>query len=251
MKHDAINIGMRKMLYSSHFAMKIYGILKRQRNGRYYNLNHLPLFDPRETRGPILKDEALFLYSLVKMIRPKVIVEFGFSRGHSSLNFLSAMDKDSVLYSYDIAESAKEIAIKVFGTFRNFNFLHKSQLDFIPSDIQNKKIDLLYMDAVYETEINMQTFDKLKHSLSDDAIIALHDTGTWHRNSMERSHLEYANKKPLNWLNENEYQQQKGQREFCNAFMSRNPEYNIIHFHCHRTIRSGITLIQNRTLLKT
>lgn len=231
--------------------MKIYSVLKGEANRRYYNLNHLPLFDSHKARGPIFKDEALFLFALVKMIRPKLIVEFGFSRGHSSLNFLSAMDKDSVLYSYDIAESAKEIAFKVFKPFRNFNFVYKSQLEFRPTDIGNKKIDLIYMDAVYETEMNLQTFDAFKSSLNDDAIIALHDTGTWHRSCMEDSHLAYANKKPHDWLNENEYQQQKGQREFCNAFMSRNPDYNIIHFHCQHAIRSGITLLQKRSPLKT
>jgi len=231
--------------------MNTYGILKGQRNGKYYNLNHLNLFEPQKTRGPILRDEALFLYSLVKMIRPQVIVEFGFSRGHSSLNFLSAMDRDSVLYSYDISEDAKKIATKVFNKFRNFTFLYKSQLDFQPSDIGNKKIDLLYMDAVYETEMNIQTFDKFKASLNDAAIIALHDTGTWQRKCMDQSHLTYASKKPQNWLNENEFQQQKGQREFCNALMSKNPDYSVIHFHCPSAIRPGITLIQKRNLLKT
>jgi predicted O-methyltransferase YrrM len=231
--------------------MGVYGRLKSQLYTRYYDLSHLSLFQSQETRGPILKDEALFLYALVKMIRPKVIVEFGFSRGHSSLNFLSAMDRDSVLYSYDISESAKEIAVNVFKKFRNFNFLFKSQLDFLPSDIGNKKIDLIYMDAVYETEVNMQTFDKFKSSLSDHGIIALHDTGTWHRKCMDESHLAYASKKPQNWLNENEFQQQKGQREFCNAFMIRNPEFGIIHFHSHHVIRCGITLLQKRTPLQT
>ena len=66
-----------------------------------YDLNHLK----QETQlvyGPIQDDEALLLFGLVKALRPKTVIEFGYSGGVSALNFLKALDEDDKLYSYDI-----------------------------------------------------------------------------------------------------------------------------------------------------
>lgn len=241
----------RKVLYTNNIAQKVYGLLTKRSIGRFDNLSHLSLFEPQSLKGSLMRDEALFLYSLVKMIRPKVILEFGFSRGHSSLNFLYALEKSSHLFSFDISEGANDIAQSVFSDFPNFHFKHKSQLDFTPQDIDHKKIDLVYFDAVYDREMNLATFDKIKHSLSEDAIIALHDTNTWSKQLMDETHIAYAKRKPQNWLNESEFQSQKGQREFFNAFINQFPEYSAINFHNSTTILAGITLLQKKKFLKT
>jgi predicted O-methyltransferase YrrM len=241
----------RKILYTNNIAKGIYGLVKNRSIGTYDNLNHLSLFEPQSLKGSLMRDEAIFLYSLVKMIRPKVIVEFGFSRGHSSLNFLYALDKTAHLYSFDISETAKDIAENVLNGFPNFHFRFKSQLDFVPQDIDNKKIDLVYFDAVYDRDKNMTTFERLGPSLNENAIIALHDTNTWRRQLMDRTHIEYANKKPQNWLNEDEFQSQKGQREFYNEFVKQYPDYSAITFHNSSTILAGISLLQKKSFLKT
>jgi len=241
----------RKVLYTSNIAKQIYGLLKNETVGKYYNLNHLSLFEVQKLRGSLMKDEALFLYSLVKMIRPQVVLEFGFSRGHSSLNFLYALDKTSQLFSFDISEGAKDIAENVFNNFPNFHFHHKSQLDFTPLDVDNRKIDLVYFDAVYNREINLKTFERIKSSLSEDAIIALHDTNVWKKQLMDETHIAFAKKKPNDWLNENEFQSQKGQREFYNEFVKQFPDYSAITFHSSTTVVAGISLLQKKRFLKT
>ena len=57
--------------------------------------------------GPVQSDEALLLFSIVKVINPLVIVEFGFSEGHSSLNFLKALSQDGFLYSFDCSKKVR------------------------------------------------------------------------------------------------------------------------------------------------
>ena len=47
------------------------------------------------------REDALLMYALVQMLWPKTIVEFGFYRGHSAVNFLKAMPVDCRLFSFD------------------------------------------------------------------------------------------------------------------------------------------------------
>ena len=48
---------------------------------------HLTFYDELSW-GPVQRDEALVLYSLVRAIRPQTVVEIGFLRGDSAFNFL-------------------------------------------------------------------------------------------------------------------------------------------------------------------
>ena len=77
-----------------------------------YDIRHLKDYQ-EDWSGPIQSDEALFLYSLVRVVRPKTIVEFGFYKGHSAVNFLKAMPYDGILYSFDCAPGAAEDAKKI------------------------------------------------------------------------------------------------------------------------------------------
>ena len=86
----------------------------------------------------------MFLFSLVRVLRPKVVVEFGFHWGHSSFNFLAALDEDAHLYSFDIAESSNRIAKNYFSHRKNFTFHFKSQTDVAPGDFQHLPIDLIF-----------------------------------------------------------------------------------------------------------
>jgi predicted O-methyltransferase YrrM len=85
------------------------------------SLSHLNTYREKGLCGPLQREEALFLYSLTRLLRPKVIVEFGFHYGHSSFNFLQAMGEDDHLYSFDIAESAKKIAATNFAHPHSFS----------------------------------------------------------------------------------------------------------------------------------
>jgi hypothetical protein len=216
-----------------------------------YRTDHLWLFREELTMGPVQRDEALLLFALTKIQRPQVIVEFGFHYGHSAFNFLQAMPSTSKLYSYDIDETARQIALSRFRRFPNFQFLHKSQADFCVADIGNQLIDLCFLDASHNLEINKVTFRKLEASLAPGAVIVVHDTGTWVKDFFRPIQAELASECRDRWLNENEFQPCKEEREFVNWVLANCPGFSEIHLHSKRTLRNGFTLIQRTQPLPT
>ena len=66
--------------------------------------------------------DGLFMYSIVKMCVPKTIVEFGFCRGYSAINFLHAMPDDAKLFSFDPSPESLDYAKLVDDErFKYFN----------------------------------------------------------------------------------------------------------------------------------
>jgi predicted O-methyltransferase YrrM len=218
---------------------------------RRYHLEHLAFYREEDVAGPLQRDEALFLFALTKVLRPAVIVEFGFHCGHSAFNFLEAVAPASHFYSYDIDDRAEDIARGRFQRFQNFHFLRKSQADFCPADIGNRQIDLCFLDASHLLELNQVTFRKLEGSLSERAIIVVHDTGTWVKEYFNPIHAKLAADVPGNWISEVEFQPCKGEREFVNWVLANCPGFSEIHLHSKRTLRNGMTLIQKNGPLPT
>jgi len=99
--------------------------------GGNLHINYLKTYREEDAIGPLQRDEALFLNGLIRVLRPQLLVEFGFSTGHSAYNFLQAMDGQGELYSYDIAGLSASVAQEGFAGFPNFHFLAKSQADFV------------------------------------------------------------------------------------------------------------------------
>lgn len=219
--------------------------------GTRYRTDHLSFFREEEIMGPLQRDEALFLFALTRVQRPAVIVEFGFCRGHSAFNFLQAIPPTSKLYSYDIDETAESIALSRFRQVPNFRFLRKSQTDFCTADIENRLIDLCFIDASHLLELNQATFKKVEASLAPEAIVAVHDTGTWVKDFFRPSHQQLASAKPSDWVSESEFQPCRGEREFVNWVLTNCPGFSEIHLHSKRTLRNGFTLIQRTQRLPT
>lgn len=211
---------------------------------------HLVTYREENVSGPLQRDEALFLLGLVKVIRPQTVVEFGFHYGHSSFNFLQALDPDSRLYSYDIADTAAEIAKRCFCGRRNFHFFHKSQDAFLPSDVEGRKIDLVLIDAAHIIDINKRTFTAILPALAPNAIICVHDTGTWSKSRMGPIQQEAAKCRPDDWISQDEFQHVRDEREFVNWIVKDHP-FHAVHFHSLRCIRNGITILQRNTPLVT
>jgi predicted O-methyltransferase YrrM len=202
-------------------------------------------FNNEYTIGPLQKDEAILLYGMIKVLRPKVCVEFGFCLGHSAFSTLNAIDEDASLFSYDISDSAEEIATKHFyGKFSNFRFFKKSQEDFEASDIGNKKIDFVFFDASHDLQMNINTFNKIKPFLSDNAFIAIHDTGLWNKKYLKPKHhvvLNYAPHKEI----EGSISHQNEEREFSNWVLDNVKGFSALHFHTLNTLRHGLTILSN------
>ena len=201
------------------------------------------------------RDEALFLFGLTRILRPQTIVEFGFSKGHSALNFLVAADPECRVFSYDIDGESEEIARRCLGHMKNFRFIRKSQADFLSTDIENRKIDLCFVDASHNLELNLKTFELIRPHLAEAAIVAVHDTGVWHRRFFKDYHHAWIDsdkgKETGRWIDAERYQQAMSERLFVNALLRNHPDFSQIHLHSAHTLRNGITLLQKGALLIT
>jgi hypothetical protein len=205
--------------------------------------------------GPVHRDEALILFALTRVLCPQTIVEFGFALGQSALSFLLAADSDCRVFSYDYSKSAAETATKCFGHFKNLRLIAKSQTDFSSEDIENRKIDLCFLDASHDLAHNLKTFELIQPSLSETAIVAVHDTGTWQRKFFTSRHHAFPTsdfgRKFGRWLDAEQFQPSAEDRLFVNHLLSHNPNFSQIHLHSANTLRNGITLLQKSVPLAT
>ena len=222
-----------------------------------YDLSHLNQTTLMQ-KGPIQDDEALMLFSiyegyflfhnisnncsilgLVKLIRPKTVVEFGFYKGDSSLNFLKALDSDAKLYSYDIklhnpsAESLKDL---------RFKFFEKSQTDFDPKDVDNRIIDIAFLDAGHRLSLETGLFPKLIEQVAKNGIIVIHDTGL----HVSLSSRQMENDCVCDFENLCGYPHCYEERQFVNWILENYPEWEIINFHSFEVHRHGLTFLQRK-----
>jgi hypothetical protein len=205
--------------------------------------------------GPVHRDEALILFALTRVLCPQTIVEFGFALGQSALSFLLAAGPDCRVFSYDHSKSAAEAARKYFGHFKNFRLIGKSQADFSPEDIENRKIDLCFLDAAHDLAGNLKSFELIQPCLSETAIVAVHDTGTWQRRFFTDRHHAFLTSdfgmKHGRWLDAEQFQPSADDRLFVNRLLSNHPNFSQIHLHSANTLRNGITLLQKASPLVT
>lgn len=238
---------VRRLFYRSALFRSVVGFFSVV-TGRtsVIGMSHLLSYRENDAIGPLQRDEALALFGIIRTLRPKVVVEFGFFHGHSAFNFLRAMDDGARLFSYDIdADSIKRAATE-FKFDKRFTFIAKSQTEFDPTDIENRKIDFVFFDAAHELELNTETFGKIAGHLSPEAMIAVHDTGLWHRKDFAAIHKEFAGKMPGVWESEVLYAHQPGERDFIDWIVSSHPEFTALHFHTTETLRHGFTLLQRK-----
>jgi len=212
-------------------------------------MSHLLSYRENDAIGPLQRDEAIALFGIIRTLRPRVVVEFGFFHGHSAFNFLQALSADARLYSYDIDADSIKRAKTEFGFDRRFSFIGKSQTDFHPEDIDSQEIDFVFFDAAHELDLNIETFNGVVHHLAAEAMIAIHDTGLWHRKHFAPIHETFTREHPGVWQDGDLYAHQPGERAFIDWILAEYPEFAAIHFHSTRTLRHGFTLLQRKRRL--
>lgn len=189
-------------------------------------------------QGSVQKDEGIFLYSLVKVIRPKTIVEFGFGHGYSAKCFLAALNGKENLYSFDPNPKSGKKLIKIKSS--NFHFVHKNGENFLPTDIDNRKIDLLFIDAGHNFFSNINILKAVILSLSKNAIIAIHDTGLFNEDYKK---IPWRTKAGF-FVSKKGYAHQPHERAFVNWIKTKYPNFQVIHLHTMNVGRMGLTLLQ-------
>ncbi len=219
---------------------------------RKMQIGHFVSMQEEDAFGPMQREEALLLFAVVRVTRPRTLIEFGFSGGRSAFNFLQAMPPESRLYSYDTNDGSARIAKEYFTRDPRFRFLHKSQTEFNAGDIQSAPVDFVLFDGAHNLELNMQAFERIRPALSPGAIVAVHDTGLW-----ARAHITATQQKVIelwggSWIEPDLFQANtpKEEREFVNWVKSAHPEWQAMHFHSVNCLRYGITMLQRGSLLQ-
>lgn len=207
------------------------------------DVSHLASYSETDALGPLQRDEALLLYGTLRALRPQTVVEIGFCQGRSAFNFLRALDPSARLYSFDIDPQSAALADDLFGHDPRFRFTLRSQDSITASDIDERVIEFLLIDASHELGLNQRTFTALEPLFASRAIVAIHDTGTWPREHLPVFHAEHASGEPDHWLGD-EYEHQPDERAFVNWIADAYPSFGQIHFHSTRTLRHGLTMLQ-------
>lgn len=197
--------------------------------------------------GPVQRDEALLLHGVIRITRPRTVVEVGFLRGDSALNFLLALDAEARLYTFDNDPQCERVAAELFGHDPRLVFRRIGQDELAPHHVDDRPIDFLFLDASHDFELNKRTFEGLHPALAPQAILGVHDTGTVHRSLVPAGHHVLA--ETDRWAGD-EYEGQPGQRAFVNWMRESHPEFAQVHLHTHRVHRCGITLLQRSEPLR-
>jgi predicted O-methyltransferase YrrM len=231
----------RRAFYRSRILRDVVAAARRPRLiSDLPDLAHLTFF--KETAdGPVQRDEALFLHSLVRVVRPQTMVEIGFLRGHSAFNFLRALDADARLYSFDLDPACEERARERLGHDARFVYRTRPQDALTRADIDGRLADFVFLDASHELTLNQATFARLLALMSPDAILAIHDTGIVPRELVPSAH--WWHDSPEGWVGDDR-EVLPSERAFVNWLLEEHPEFTQIHFHSRRTVRCGITLLQ-------
>jgi hypothetical protein len=141
-----------------------------------YNLKHLTQNnDQLNSIGSVQDDEALLLFSLIRVTRIKRILEVGAAFGYSAKNFCEAIGNNGKVYSVDW-----EVEVHCPKVADNHIIISKNVAELTPSDLDNEPIDLVFFDChAYEAELC--AFQNLRRLgiFTDKTIFVFHDTNLW------------------------------------------------------------------------
>ena len=139
-----------------------------------YDLSHLTQADDQLVWGPVQDDEALLLFALVRVMRLRRVLEVGGLGGYSARNFLAAVGAKGKVYTVDVNP--------VPSLAPNHATLQKSCAAVDAADLDGAPLDLLFFDChAYEPQMSMFAGLCAAGIVTDDTLIALHDTGTYPR----------------------------------------------------------------------
>lgn len=229
----------RRLFYRSRTVRELAAFARRLRRGAAPDIAHLTFYGELGW-GPVQRDEALVLHALVRAIRPQTVVEIGFMHGRSAFNFLRALDASARLYSFDIDPACEQIARERFGHDPRLVFRRRSQDEIGAEDIDGRAADFVFLDAAHDLALNQATFENIAPLMAEDAILVVHDTGTFHRSVV-----------PDDWevgpdaaLAGEGYEHQPDERAFVNWLLEIHPQMAQVHIHSRHAIRHGMTLLQ-------
>jgi len=152
--------------------------------------------DPFMT-GPTQADDLGLLFGVIKETRPRTLVEIGFFNGDGTRALLSAADGDSAVYSVDVklnfwkARPAINRAVRAARSqgirVANWTLVIKNATEIASADVDERPVDFVFFDGPHLLAINQRIFRRLLPMLSSHAIVAVHDTGYWSSEWLQRT----------------------------------------------------------------
>jgi Protein of unknown function (DUF3431) len=193
-----------------------------------------------EAIGPIQRDEATFLFSLTRVVRPRVAIEFGTGLGYSLRCFLEAVP-DLILYTYDVHRHGDlDRHLRKYGSA--LRFIQKSHSDFSVADLDlehRQSIDLVFFDGSHELDCNIATYEKLEAALGAETLLLVHNTGLWERSCMQDAHQGWTGE----WIDSERLSHRPGQRGFA-QWLSANRGWSRVDLGSRKLLRHGISMLQ-------
>lgn len=188
----------------------------------------LDRYKEEDALGPIQRDEALLLYAITRVTRPKRILEFGTMHGHSALAWLKGGVGE--LWTVDIRNRIDPRITDEFGG--RIKIFTMDMTEFRqPADVA---FDLVFFDAAHNLEKNQATFN----NLPPPPMIIVHDTGTW-----ATEHMRDAHRKFPGVMTDGGKIHQPAEVAFCDWLESTHG-YRRVDFHSMNTVRHGMTILQ-------
>lgn len=136
-----------------------------------YSLNHLTQEESQQVMGPIQDDEALLLFSLIRTMRISNVLEVGGLGGYSALNFSRAVGATGKVVTIDLYPVVK--------VAENHHTIVCNCKNFDPDSIDLNEIGLVFFDAHdYDAQMTLYSNLVLKNKITQNTILALHDTNT-------------------------------------------------------------------------
>ena len=189
----------------------------------------LDSYEEETAIGPVQRDEALLLYAITRVIRPRRVLEFGTYRGHSAKAFLEGGAEH--VTTVDITPQI-DPALFLFVYGKRLEIIVGSMTDFA----SDKRYDLIFFDASHCLELNQRTWINLDYPKT----ILVHDTGTWAMSHMTEKHREFRG----GILTAQGMIHQPAEVKFVEWLQYAG--YDRVDFHSENTLRHGITILQKR-----
>lgn len=126
---------------------------------------HLKVIQPRMLSGHI---QGKILEMIVRMLRPKCLLEIGTFTGYSALSMAAGLDEDAELHTIEVDDELEDLAASFFARSPYGNRIRQhvgSALDIAPQI--GKSFDLIFMDGdkrEYPAYYNMIMETPMVHS---------------------------------------------------------------------------------------
>lgn len=193
------------------------------------------------TFGPIQQDEALFLYGLCRMVRPRRVLEYGSLLGQSARVWLEYGAEEIHCIDLILSRQLQDLANQVNRHQPGRMHLHEADMaTFKPPHLD---FDLVFIDASHKVEDNLAVIHLIGEGLKEGCIIGFHDTGHWAHEHIDKEKKwfidTFGGQHALDYVIHH-----PGEKETIKAISEGWPHWQRMDFWTMNVPRYGITLFR-------